>query len=420
MSDSEATRGSVTRSPSFYGWTIVRALALTTTVSYGVLYYSYAVFLPAMEHDLDLNRAQTSGAFSLALLVAGLVAPLVGRTVDRRGARIVMTFGAILATLLVLAWSRVTTLPDLYATWLLMGVAMACVFYDPAFAVVARWFRRDRPKALLIITLVAGLASTIFVPLTTALVTELGWRAALFALAGLLGVTTVLPHGLLLRRDPADLGLMPDGTGSVQAVSRQPSRTSLRDLTRNSNFRLLALAFSLAQFTAVALAAHLVPLLLERGYTPSFVGLAAGGVGLAALPGRALFAPFLTRWSLGFLATAVFTLRGTALLILLAVPGVIGVWAFVLLFGMANGMTTLVRASMVADHFGSENFGLVAGSLSFISSLAQAAAPFAVGALHGAASGYTSSLWLLLVVGAASVVAVMNAARSAKVTFAAT
>lgn len=380
----------------YYGWTITWALALTTTVSYGVLYYAYGVFLPAMEHDLSWTRAQTSGAFSAALLVSGLVAPLVGRVVDRHGARVLMTLGSLAGTLLVLAWSRVTTLPGLYTTWVGLGVVMACVFYDPAFTVIARWFQQKRPQALLTVTLVAGLASTIFVPLSTALLSSLGWRVALTLLAGLLAVLTVLPHALFLRRDPQDLGLHPDGAHAPTATPSTVARLSARVVVREARFRWLTLTFALAQFTAVAVAVHLVPLLLERGYAPTFVALAAGLVGLAALPGRVVFAPLTARLSLPRVTTLVFAARVLALLALLILPGTGGVWAFVLLFGAANGMTTLVRASLIAEVYGSAHYGAISGSVALVVSAAQATAPFVAGGAHVLTGGYTSVLWGLL------------------------
>lgn len=373
----------------------MRALALTTTVSYGVLYYAYAVFLPAMERDLNLTRAQTGGAFSLALFVSGLAAPLVGRVVDRRGARLVMALGSLLGTLLVLAWSRVTTLPALYATWLLMGVAMSCVFYDPAFAVVTRWFHRDRPKALMTITLVAGLASTIFVPLSTALLHALGWRSALVVLAAILCVTTILPHALLLRRDPADLGMHPDGASTPRPDAGRTSPMTLRYLVGDRAFRRLTLAFALAQFTAVAIAAHVVPLLLERGHTPAFVALAAGAIGLAALPGRAVFGLLVARFSSMQVMVGVFTMRVLALLALAALPGMMGVGLFAALFGASNGMTTLVRASLVAEWYGRSNYGAVSGALTLVVSLSQAAAPLVAGVIHTGSGSYAAVTWAL-------------------------
>ena len=158
----------------YYGWRIAWALAITQTIGYGILYYGFGVLIKPMEAELGWSRAETSGAFSLALLVAGLCAIPVGRWVDRRGARGLMTAGSALGALLVLAWAHVQSLTALYLLATGLGLAMSAVLYEVAFTVTAVWFRRERPRAMLIITLVAGLASTIFIPLETWLIQSYG------------------------------------------------------------------------------------------------------------------------------------------------------------------------------------------------------------------------------------------------------
>ena len=167
-------RGSTTR--PYYGWYIAITLALTETISWGILYYAFSVFLAPMEADLGWSRAELTGGFSLALLVMGAMAFPVGMWIDRHGARLLMTVGSIAATLLVIAWSQVTSLTAFYLIWTGIGVCAATVLYEPAFAVIAQWFRMRRSFALAIITFAAGLASTIFLPLSDALLRGFGWR----------------------------------------------------------------------------------------------------------------------------------------------------------------------------------------------------------------------------------------------------
>lgn len=142
----------------YYGWVIALALAITETVSWGIVYYSFSVSLLPMEAELGVTRAELSFAFSLVLLVSGVVAIPIGRWVDRHGARGLMTVGSLLASVLVGAWSRVENLAGLYAIFGGLGVAMAAVLYDPAFAVLTMWFSRKRRRAFTILTLFAGLA----------------------------------------------------------------------------------------------------------------------------------------------------------------------------------------------------------------------------------------------------------------------
>lgn len=197
------------RGRRYYGWVVVLTLSLTELTSWGVLYYGFAVIMPAME--AERSRVTLTGGFSLALLLSGITAVPVGRWLDRHGPRLLMTVGSIAATLLLVAWSQVQSITGFYLVWAGMGFAFATVLYEPTFAAVATWFSRDRSKALVVLTFFAGLASLAFIPLTARLVAVWGWRTALLQLAIVVGVLTILPHALLLRRRPADLGLLPDG-----------------------------------------------------------------------------------------------------------------------------------------------------------------------------------------------------------------
>src|SRR5881409_2709242 len=160
-----------------YGWAVVAGLCVTETVSWGIIYYGFPVMLRPMETELGFSRAEITGAFSAGLAIAALAGLPVGRWIDRHGARSLMTAGSILATALVVLWALSRSLTGLYGVWILMGFAMAAVLYEPAFAAIVGWFpARHRDRALLAVTIVAGFASTIFMPIEAWLLLRLGWR----------------------------------------------------------------------------------------------------------------------------------------------------------------------------------------------------------------------------------------------------
>ncbi len=393
---------------SFYGWRIAWALAVTQTVGYGVLYYAFSVFALPMEAELGWGRAETSAAFSLALLLSSVVAIPVGRHVDRYGARLLMTLGSAAGVVLVFLWSSVESLAAFYLVQAGMGLVMAAVFYEVAFTVVAVWFRRRRPQAMLVITMVAGFASTIFIPLTTYLVEAFGWRDALQLLALILAVGTVPLHAIVLRRHPDALGLVPDGDSEgVRAASPEVSVVP-RDAYRARAFWWLTVAFALDRIALIAIAVHSVPLLLERGYSSGLVAAAAGSIGAMQVAGRLVFVPVARRFSLRNLTAGVFLGRAVAFLLLLLVPGVAGVWLFALLFGAANGATTLARAALVADLYGPSHYGSISGVMTTLIGVTQTVAPVAVGTLHDLNGTYTPTLWGMV---ATSVLAALCVAR---------
>jgi MFS family permease len=396
----------------FHGWRIAWALALTQTVGYGVLYYAFGVFVKPMEAELGWSRAQTSLAFSLALLVQGLVAIPVGRWLDRHGARGLMTVGSLLGASLIFAWGFVRDLWAFYLLWIGIGLASSLVQYPVAFTVLAVWFRRHRARAMLIVTLAAGLASTIFIPLCTWLIERLGWREALPILAAILAITTIPAHALVIRRRPQDLGLAPDGD-SLQAHAEHviPSSVTHRDALQTPTFWWLALAFSLSSLTALAAAAHLVPLLSERGYGPALVATVAGSVGLWQLAGRIVYTPLSERLSLFGLSAVFCGLHGLGILALLLISGPFGPWVFAAAFGLANGSMSLAKAALVAEVYGSAHYGSISGNLTTFTSITAMFAPLGVGVLHDAAGRYDLALWALVAASGIPALAIWQAGR---------
>jgi hypothetical protein len=377
----------VRRAPAFHGWRIVGVLAGTETVSWGVLYYSFAVVQVPMRAELDMSPATLAGAWSLAVLVAGVAAVPVGRWLDRNGARGLMTAGSVLAVLTVVAWSRVQTVTGLYLVFAGIGLVSAAVLYEPAFAVVVRWFAADRARALLTVTVVAGFASTVFLPLSQTLIRAVGWRDALLLLALVLAVTTVLPHALVLRRDPADLGLHPDG---ASAPPPQPAVAARDRLGRtiawaavDRRFRLLTVAFTANALAVVVVAVHLVSLLRELGHPAMVAATAAGCLGALSVAGRLLVTVAARGRPTGHVVAVAFGAQALGGLALLLAGGTLpGAVAFVLLFGIGFGIGTIAKPAMLAEAYGTASYATLAALLGVALTAARAAGPLAAGGVR--------------------------------------
>ncbi|MDQ3809648.1 MAG: MFS transporter, partial [Chloroflexota bacterium] len=291
MSLSRRLIGSRQPARLYYGWVLVGALGMTEAISWGVLYYAFGALLVPMEADLGWSRGVITGALSLALVISGLAAIPVGRWLDQHGARALMSLGSVAGSLLVLAWAATDSPILFYLVWAGIGVVMAMLLYEPAFAVVATWFDRYRARALTAVALMGGFASTIFLPLTGWLVEAQGWRAAVVSLAIVLAVGTLPPHALLLRRRPEDLGLHPDGAPGATHAEHPRARTadvSLGVAVRDATFRWLVVAFCLSTAVAFGVHIHMVSLLLDRGYAPTLAAALAGAVGAVQAVGRIL------------------------------------------------------------------------------------------------------------------------------------
>jgi MFS family permease len=386
----------MSRSTSRNGWTIVAALAVTETVSWGVLYYAFAVFLPSMQRELGWSKTELTGAFSLSLATSALAALPVGRWLDRHSPRPLMTAGSLGAALLVLAWSQVHQLLLFYLIWVGIGLTMACVLYEAAFTVVTKWFRERRRQALTAVTLVGGFASFVFSPLSSWLIDAQGWRDALITLAVVLAAVTVPLHALFLRPAPARRAqeAAPLVPGDVPALPRE-RQVAAGTAVGSSAFWYWTAAFVLSSFAISAVAVHLIPYLLEGGRSAGFAAFAAGLMGVMQVPGRVLFAGASRLLPRSFEAPAVFLLQAVGLTVLAATTTATGVIAAVCLFGMGNGMATLVRATVIADAYGSTFYGSIAGVAAAFATGSRAVAPVVAAGAYVAFNGYKPLLWLL-------------------------
>jgi MFS family permease len=395
----------------YYGWVLVITLGVTETISWGVLYYAFAVYLAPMQAELGWSRGDMTGAFSLALLLAGLAAIPAGRWLDRHGPRLLMTVGSIVATLLVLAWSRVASLDQLYVIWALIGLTMAATLYDPAFATATRWFARQRVRALTAITLMAGFASTIFIPLAGWLVQLQGWRQSLVTLAIILAIGTIAPHAVLLRRRPEDLGMHPDGEPMLQRRGEpvRPLGMPVGQALRHASFRWLVVAFWLATLSTIAVGVHILPYLEDRGYDATFAASVTGLIGAMQVFARLLLAPFGNRANPRLLAASMLALQPIALVVLLLVRSTPGIFLFVVLFGAQRGLSTLARPALLADLYGRAEYASIAGVLQFFIALAQAAAPVGAGIAYDLSGSYEPVFWALAGISAVAVVAILPA-----------
>jgi predicted MFS family arabinose efflux permease len=371
-------------------WSIVAALGITETVSWGVVYYAFAAFLVPMEHDLGYSATQLTGAFSMALLIAGAAGIVVGRYLDAHSPRGLMTAGSVAATLLVVAWSQIDGLATFYLVWAALGLVMAAILYEPAFVVLAKWFAQpdERRRAMTALTLVAALASFIFLPLSQALIEAHGWRDALLVLAAVLGIITIPLHALVLR---------PAAAPSRSGRERGSSAHQARDVLRSQQFWLLTAAFFLATTTGIAMTIHAIPYLLERGYSPSFTAFAVGLVGFSQIPGRVVYVLLGGRVSPRLALPAVFLFIAVGIAALTIVDGAALVIVALVLLGMGNGMTTLARATVIADRYGAAAYGQIAGVAASATTAARAVGPVTAAAYAGATS-YPTLIWTLAAV----------------------
>ncbi|HUE89722.1 MAG TPA: MFS transporter [Vicinamibacterales bacterium] len=350
----------------------VIALGIGQCVNWGVLYYAFAVLLLPVEAELGAERWIVTGAFSLALLLSAMAAPVVGRWSDRdRGARLMQVGGYAAAGLLGL-WAMLPNVWVLYVVWAGLGLCMAATLYEPAFAVVGR--AHDDPaarlRALGVVTLFGGLASTVFLPLTDAFVRIGGWRVGVLVLAVLLAVSTWMIHRI------AFAGAR-EGPRHRPIVTRQLAPTDA--MIPGPNLWFLLLAFGFASLSSAAVIANLVPTLAERAVTPTTAAAFGGMFGLMQLPGRALMMQGRFSASPFLLLAGSLGLQTLGLTTWALIPSVLAAFVGIALFAVGSGLTTLVRPYLVHTLFEGHETGYLNGRLAQAQQFARAAGPVLAG-----------------------------------------
>jgi len=383
----------------YYGWALVWALGITTIVSYGTTQYLFGVLVVPIQHELGWSRAELSGAFSLAFLISGVLGVPIGREVDRRGARALMTFGSLLGATCLALLSQVHELWQFYLLWAGgLGLAQALTFYPVTFTVITNWFTQRRGSALALLTTLGGFASVIFYPLAGALIARYGWRPTLLVMAACQLLICFPIHLLVLRRQPAD--------------HAQRGGSPLRPALGRGAFWTLTLGSGLGLMGHSVILAHQVPYLIGRGYDPVFAAGVAGLLGVASLPARLVMNLLSDRFGPQALLVLAAALQATGVLLLLGARNQALLWAYVAVYGFAFGAVSPLRANVMADQFGRLAYGAITAVQGVMVAALGAAGPIAAGYLYDRLHDYELAFLLTAAAFGISCLAVLLTPRA--------
>src|SRR5262245_39146881 len=339
----------------FGPWRAVLVLGVTQILAWGAIFYPPVLTVPLIAADRGWSTTFAMGGFSLALLVAGLVSPQVGRLIDRHGGHRVMPVGSLIGALgldaLVYADHPATYL----AVWMLLGVAIAASLYDPAFATLGRIFGTGARAPITTLTLAGGFASTVSWPVIHVLIEAVGWRGTYLTYAALLAFVAAPLHAFALPRGRADPHARPADLAQPRPAVVPPHGWA---------FVLVAAAFAAYAFVPSGLSAHLLAIFGRSGIdaaTVVTIGALFGPSQVLARIGeltvaRSVHPLMIARFAVAMLLTA---------FALIAVCGLSAATAaaFMVMFGMANGLLTIARGTVPLALFGAAGYGALIGRI---------------------------------------------------------
>lgn len=378
-------------------------MGVSMTVGYGTLYYSFSILAPEIAREFGWSQSFVFAVFSIGLLGGAVSAPIVGRLIDRFGARPVLAFGSILAAGMLAGLSMVQNGWQFAVVTLAAEFISLAVQYDAGFAALAQRHGQDARSQITLVTLVAGFASTVFWPLIQWLLTMMSWREVYLVLAALNLVLALPVHVLWPSyRAPA-----------TRAAGADASAAAMAPASRRPHLALMAISLSAGGFVLSAMGASLLVLLGDAGFTPAAATLAGSLIGpsqvaarLIEYARRGVLSPPVT----GLIATGAIFVALVLLFAAALIPAVAIVIVFAIFFGIGQGLTSIIRGVLPLHFFGTAGYGRTMGTLSGIRMVLSAAAPVSI-IFVNEKLGVAAAIGCLLLMGAVGLMAMIGLAR---------
>ena len=383
----------------FYGWVIVAIMGASGAVSMAMGSLNFGLFIKPMGDELGIGRAAFGWAQTARQGAGALSSPIIGPLLDRFGSRAMLPFAALATGLAMIGLANMQYAWHLIVLFAVMGfVGMSGPGALITSVPVLKWFVRDRGRALAYMSLGIPVGALLFVPLTQILIDAVGWRMAWVILA-IIGVTVIVPLGaIFLRRQPEDMGMIPDGgppaddgsaDGTVAASMAARSAESevswsLHDAVRTTTLWRLVIVFSAVQLASGTVALHRIAAFMDRGLDPTLVSFATAFDAVCAGAATFVFGMLVRRVPARFLGAGGF--------LMLAAASVMTIWAYnvpimalsMAVFGLGIGGMMFLQNFIWADYFGRESVGAIRGIVNPIN--------LVVGGLGAPAAGYVRDI----------------------------
>ena len=387
---------------SYYGWLVVAAVFCATGVTVGTGQYAFGVFVKPLEGEFGWTRTQINAVLSLSA-VAAFSGPIVGRILDRVGARLVMAFSLSLLGLSYALRPLMTEVWHWYALGILQALAVSGATMLPAGKLVGNWFRRTRGRMMGIAAMGNNFGGLTMTPLAALVVGAAGWRWGYGAFAILLAATAPLVY-LAVRDRPEDLRrkegpLRSEPVEEKVSVGHRhaPSGTGLTagEAVRTRAFYIVMLGIMAASFTHAGVLPQLLPHLETEGLPLAQASLAISLFAAFGMVGKLLFGLLTERIPVRFALTLDLTLQAIGLLMLVRWANTPFLWAVMPFYGIAFGGVGALHPLLIQETFGVRHFGTISGIVSMAPTVSRVVGPLMVGALYDANGTYREAFMVM-------------------------
>ena len=387
----------------FYGWVIVAVMAITGAVSMGMGSLNFGLFIKPMGDELGIGRAAFGWAQTARMGASSATSPLIGWLIDRYGSRVMLPVAALATGGALIGLAYVTTSWHLVVLFVVMGlVGMSGPGALVTTVPVLKWFVRNRGKAVAFVGLGIPFGALIFIPLTQVLINEIGWRNAWIVLA-IIGISLIVPLGaIFLRRQPEDMGMLPDGgepegpddgTSGRRRVVDEVSWT-VREAVRTTTMWRLVIVFSMVQMATGTVALHRIAAFMDRGMDPTLISFATAFDAVAAGGSTFMFG-MLVRWVPSrFLGAVGFSMLAGASVLTIYATNLPIMFISMAVFGVGIGGMMFLNNYIWADYFGRGSVGAIRGLVNPINLVVGGIGAPAAGYVRDITGSYDQAWWV--------------------------
>ena len=389
------------KSRIFYGYHLLAVTFLFLVLFNGAGVFAFSLFVRPLEASLGWGRGEVMAGFTVFYATLGFASPVVGRFVDRYGARPVIPVGALMMGLGFVIVSWMSDLYIFYLGYVIIGVGGAAMGPVPCSAIISNWFKRKRGIALGLMSAGIGAGGVAVAPFIGYMLSHYDWRMAYLSLGVLIMALTIPLALLLIRTKPSEMGLYPDGekgpdgyTQDAAGRDGEVKSSTLRQALRTRTFWLIAIAFTCFAFGSMGALQASVPFLEDIGYPTATAALALGAIGFGSAVGKILFGWLCDRMppNHAFVIGAAFLLAGVLVLLTVHASSPLAlIWAYALLLGLGAGAWLPTLSMLASTRFGLLHYGAVFGALNLCLSLGTASGPLFAGLMHDATDSYLAA-----------------------------
>ena len=384
----------------YYGWIVVLTCTFILMV-FAASMYSRGIFLTSLTEWFNWNRGDISGAYSLGMIISGLLAFISGRLTDRFGPRIVITFFGLLVGGGLLLMSMVGSIVYVYLIWVFMiGVGGSCSF-TPIASTLPKWFTERRGLAIGIAFAGFSLGGIIWPPLVERLIANIGWQST-YIVVGLITLVIITALAQLMKQNPQKIGLKPYGEkekpeSTPRILDQTATGLSFTQAFKTTPYWLIGLIRFCSMFVFQLVLVHIFPHAVDIGLSKIGAATILSIISISSTVSR-LLAGFVAdrignKLTL-FLSTTVLML---SLIVLFFAKELGHFYAFALLFGLAWGGINVVQVSLIADFFGLRSLGVIIGSLEPLLTTGGAIGVSVAGIIFDTTGSYTTPFLICII-----------------------